>query len=251
MSSWLRHFKLPVALLLQPQGLVDTQTGHTHTSFQAWCAASRGAACQLHLSLQLTFDLCCDPQLPLPNDAAALAWARRVLVHYHGEVAQRWALAAWAGAGCRGVSALHGVDLALLKSTALAHTVQLRRVQPWWPQALAQALAAHDKLRRAAHSRVCVVEGAWVAVLHLQRGRLRALHQHRLASATVAALQALMVAESSHDASSPALPCVAVGWGLADGKAAAVSMLHTLSHTLSHSGPQRQHLRSGWAAGLV
>jgi hypothetical protein len=255
MPDWRQRFKPAAALLLRPTGVVDSGAGHEHASFAAWCAATPGAACHLWLSLQHTQELWCDPQLPLRNDAAALAWARRVLVHYHGEAAQHWALAAWAMAGCRGVSALQGVDLQQLQSTAQAHGVTLRSVRPWWPQALAQALAAHAALRRAAQARVLVVEGVWVAVLALQRGRPVALHQRRLAAATPAALQALALEEAGEGQAQPvtaqqdpaAPSCVAIGWGLAPGSAAAVTMVNDLSGTQ----PLPQHLRSGWTDGLM
>jgi hypothetical protein len=254
MRDWHLLFKPPAALLLRPGGLFDTSSQAEHASFDAWCAASRGLACNLWLSLQHTHELLCDPQLPLRDDAAALAWARRVLTHYHGEAAQHWALAAWAGAGRRGVSAMHGVDCARLQATAQAHGVLLRAVQPWWPQALAQALAAQAPLRRAAHARVLVVEGPWVVVLALQRGRLATLHHRRLAAATPAALQALALALEEAvqgDLAAAQTLCVAVGWGLAQGAAAAV----TVVNSLSNAQPLAQHLpaagRFGFGLGFA
>jgi hypothetical protein len=253
MRDWCQRFKPPVALLLRPGGVFDTRHQAEHASFDVWCAASRGAACNVWLSLQHTHELLCDPQLPLRDDATALAWARRVLTHYHGEAAQHWALAAWVGAGRRGVSALQGVDCTQLQATAQAHGVLLRSVRPWWPQALAQALAAQAPLRRAGHAHVLVVEGPRVMVLALQRGRLAALQQRRLAAATPAALQALALAQLAlahagpgGAAAEPTL-CVAVGWGLAQGTAAAV----TLVNSLSSAQPLSLHLPAGGRLGFA
>ncbi|MBC7940296.1 MAG: hypothetical protein H7Z19_11120, partial [Chitinophagaceae bacterium] len=72
-------------LLLAETGLWDGAT--LHADFAAWCSARGGQRCTLWLSSACLFELVCEPDLPLADDAAALAWARGVLQHYHGEAA--------------------------------------------------------------------------------------------------------------------------------------------------------------------
>jgi hypothetical protein len=226
--SWLPGLKPSADLVLHAAGLWDASAQQSHASFDAWCAAMPGRDCRLWLSMALTHETLCDGHLPLRGDPAALAWATRVLVHYHGDAAAAWPLAAWWGAGRRGVSALHGVDLLALQNSAKTHRVRLQSVRPWWPLALAHA--RHESARhcppqahRADVAFVLAVEADRVCVLQLAAGKLVALQQRRLQSATSAALQVLLnellmarAPKTGPDPADPAarVPFAVVGWGL-------------------------------------
>ncbi len=217
------HLGTAQALWLGPDGLWDMGTlpagwpmaasrtanppprrfGH----FDAWCQAHPGQACTLWLSAWGVHELVVDAALPLSGDSGLLAYARPLLVHYHGEAAAHWSLTTWQAAGRRGVSALHGWPLAGLQASARQAGVHLRWVRPWWCQALLLALRAAPALAQAAAARLLVVEGRLVSELTLARGALAGLQQRRLADNTPAALQAL-----AQDG--PAGVCWALGHGL-------------------------------------
>ena len=178
-----------------------------HASFEAWCQAHAGRACNLVLSGWLVHELLLDRDLPLADDPARLAYARGVLRHYHGEPAQQWPLAAWQAAGRRGISALHAVSLHTLQAQARQAGVGLRSVRPWWSVALALALQQWPPLASAEAARLLVVDGRLVTQIDLTRGALVGLRQRRLAVATLEALYAL-----ADDASGTV--CCALGHGL-------------------------------------
>lgn len=156
-------------LLLQRDAL--WQGERRWPGFEAWCAEHPRRRCRLWVSAALLHELVCDPALPLRDDAAALAWARPLLQHYHGEAAAGWPLAAWRQGRQRGVSALHGLGLQPLQACAASAHVRLLGISPWWSLQLQQALARHRALR-AAQARLVVEEGGLLALLDLRRGRL-------------------------------------------------------------------------------
>ena len=180
-----------------------------HASFDAWCQAHPGAACELALSSWLLHELLLDAALPLADDPARLVYARGLLQHYHGDEAAEWPLAAWQLAGRHGVSALHGLRLPALQHSARQAGVVLRAVRPWWSLALALARPpATLKAPPAALWRLLVVDGSLVTQIDLVHGTLDRLQNRCLSAAAGPALQALI-----DDA--PALACHALGHGLA------------------------------------
>ena len=219
------HQSTPQALWLGPDGLWDMGTlpagwpmgapragpapPQRFADFDAWCQAHPGQACTLWLSAWGVHELVVDAALPLAGDSGLLAYARPLLVHYHGQAAAHWSLTTWQAAGRRGVSALHGWPLAGLQASARQAGVHLRWVRPWWCQALVMAVQAAPALVQAAAARLLVVEGRLVSDLTLARGALVGLQQRRLADNTPAALQAL-----AQDG--PATVCWALGHGLQD-----------------------------------
>mgnify|MGYP000870713643 CR=1 FL=1 len=180
-----------------------------HASFDAWCQHHHGLGCQLVLSGWLLHELLLDAQLPLADDTARLAYARNLLLHYHGDAALQWPLAAWQAGGRHGVSALHACTLPALQASARQAGVALRRVRPWWSLALAMAWQLMPTLAHAASARLLVVDGALVTQIDLARGRLLQLQQRRLADAQPASLL-------GWHATLPPVGCsVALGHGLA------------------------------------
>lgn len=189
----------------------------TPFDWPAWCQAHAGRSVQLWLGASLTHELALAPDLALGDDPALLAYARPLLQHYHGEAAAHWPLAAWrCGSGLqapqRGVSALHGVDLAALQATARQAGVRLQAVQPWWSAALALALARVPALSVADQAQLLVVEGPLLTQLHTRRGQLLQLQRRRLPQARWAALQAWWQAQPEQALG----PAWAVGHGLPD-----------------------------------
>src|SRR5262249_35713449 len=83
----------------------DRQARASYGSFAQWCAAHPGERCVVWVGASLSYELLPDAGLRLDGARARLAWARRVLVHYHGAGADTWPLAAWRGAAS-GISAL-------------------------------------------------------------------------------------------------------------------------------------------------
>jgi len=178
-----------------------------HTSFEAWGQAHAGRACTVVLSGWLVHELLLDPELPLADDRARLAYARGVLQHYHGDAALQWPLAAWQAAGRRGVSALHALSLHTLQAQARQAGVGLRAVRPWWSVALALALQQRPTLASAEAARLLVVDGRLVTQIDLARGGLVGLQQRRLAAPSHAELQTLI--DDAHQT-----VCCAMGHGL-------------------------------------
>ena len=182
-----------------------------HASFDAWCQAHPGAACELAVSSWLLHELLLDAALPLADDPARLVYARGLLQHYHGDEAAEWPLAAWQVAGRHGVSALHGLRLPALQHSARQAGVVLRAVRPWWSLALALARPPVMPTAPAAPAalwRLLVVDGSLVTQIDLVHGALDRLQNRCLSAAAGPALQALI-----DDA--PALACHALGHGLA------------------------------------
>lgn len=204
----------PHALLLHAHGLWDAGSPraphrelHAHASFAAWCANHPGAACTLWLSGALLHELVCDPALPLPDEAALLAYAAPLFVHYHGPAASDWALAPWRAGGEKGVSALHGVALTALQADARAAGVHVRAVRPWWSRLLPLALRQQPALAAAASARLLIVEGRHVTSIGLSQGDVVTLQQRLLAHTGASALAALI------DEQPAGGPCAALGHG--------------------------------------
>lgn len=226
--AWRSRLAAPRLLWLGPEGLWDhgspprwwqgrpwrraagqSAAAQPHASFDAWCQAHPGQACQLLLSGWLLHELLLDPQLPLADDTARLACGRGLLQHYHGEAALQWPLAAWQAAGRHGISALHAMPLVALQASARQAGVALQAVRPWWSQALAMAWQLVPALARASSARLLVVDGTLLTQVNLEQGRLQQLQQRRLADARPDSLR-------SWHAGQPAVACsLAIGHGLA------------------------------------
>lgn len=191
---WRWPWAAPQTLWWGPAGLfhAGTSAGQPQPwdALERWCEAHPGTRAGITLSAWWLTDVQVDDSLPVQGDAALLAYARPLLVHYHGDPAASWPLAAWQAGAARGVSALHGLDLAALQATAARHGVQLAGVQPWWARALRHLLPRQPTLARAPAAQVMLVEGRMLTRLDLARGRLCALQQRRLHAATPAALAA-------------------------------------------------------------
>lgn len=197
--SWAWPWQSPQALWWGPSGLWHADgsaEGATRwDDLEAWCAAHAGQRATLWLSAWWVVDVLVDAALPLPDDAALLAYVRPLLQHYHGDAAAPWPLAAWQAGEARGVSALHGLDLAALLHGARRHGVQLAALQPWWARALRLALAHRPALAREPAAQLCMVEGRLVTRLDLRRGELVGLQQRRLPQAGSGALRAWLADE--------------------------------------------------------
>lgn len=208
MPEWLapaRWMARPQPLLLGASAVWDgTQP---HADLAAACAAHRGRRVRLWLSSAVLVETPCPDGLPIADDAAALDWARGLLLHYHGEAAAGWPLAAWQGGRRRGVSAWRTPSLDAVRATARAAGVHLADVRPWWPAVLRQALRRAPALRRGP-ARLLLAEGAWLTAVDLDDGDADAVQVRRLAAADGAALRDWQAAQ-------PARPTVTVGYGLA------------------------------------
>lgn len=141
---------------------------------EEWCAAHPGGRCGVVLGAGLTLPLVVGPELPLADDPAVRAYARRVLAHYGQPVA---ALATWRSGRWRGAAALEGLDLPALREVAARHRVRLTGVWPAW----AVALAAHrprDRAWRRGPRRLLWQEPGLHATLSLHDGDLCGIEVH-------------------------------------------------------------------------
>ena len=185
MNNWLRGLRArwtkPEVVFLRPEGV---RLASHDAPFADWCAENRGSVCALMVSARLLHEMNFDPGLPLPDDAARVAYARQQFTHYFGSQAQRWAFAAWSG----GASALHGLDLSAQREAAQAHDVFLRSVEPFWAPLLRRLALEEPDWLRAPRAALAWVEGAHLSWLTLEDGRLQALRQSRLSAATQEAL---------------------------------------------------------------
>lgn len=127
MLAGLRRPQACTRLLLADAGVVDGE-GKTWPDFAAWCADHAGARVALLVGPQRMHSLRVPDDLPLPDDAALLAYARLQFGHYFGPAAQPWPLAAAGRVAC----ALSDGDLATLQATAAAHRVRLASLRPSW-----------------------------------------------------------------------------------------------------------------------
>lgn len=236
-GAWVHNYTQRHSLLLHEGGLWDAGATreplappHHHAGFGDWCVGHTGRVCDLWLSGALVHEMVCDPSLPLSSDTALLEHARAALVHYHGDVALRWPLAAWSARGQQGVSALHRVDVEQLVQQARAGGVRLRFVRPWWVRVLVLALRRAPQLRSHPCIWLLIIEGRFVSALRLHHGALVELRSHWLLAATPAQVQAFVgslhegAAERPHRAS-----VCALGYGLAAGDLGAVETLAPLT----------------------
>lgn len=127
MVAGLRRPQACTRLLLADAGVVDGE-GKTWPDFAAWCAAHAGARVALLVGPQRMHSLRVPDDLPLPDDAALMAYARLQFGHYFGAAAQPWPLAAAGRVAC----ALTDGDVAMLQATAAAHRVRLVSLRPSW-----------------------------------------------------------------------------------------------------------------------
>ncbi|HEY4080732.1 MAG TPA: hypothetical protein VGM81_08550 [Burkholderiaceae bacterium] len=185
MNSWLRDLRArwtqAAPVFLRPEGV---RMASHDAPFADWCAENRGSVCALIMSARLLHEMNFDAGLPLADDAARVAYARQQFTHYFGSQAQRWAFAAWSG----GASALHGVDLAVLREAAQANDIVLRSVEPFWAPLLRRLAVEDPDWLRAPRAGLAWVEGAQLSWLTLEEGRLQGLRQSRLPAATQQAL---------------------------------------------------------------
>lgn len=143
----------------------------------------RAATAALHLPATQLVDLVCPEGLTPAS--ARLAWAKRVLAHYHGETASSWPLLDWPSLGARIVTAWRGGDAVQAQRESQAAGYGLISVSPRWPLLLQALLRSRPALRRAQSGRALLLETGTdgTAVLTqatLRHGRLQALHRRRL-----------------------------------------------------------------------
>jgi hypothetical protein len=141
---------------------------------QAWCAAHPGGRCGVLLGAGLTVPLVVGPELPLADDAALRAYARRVFAHYGQPVE---AVATWRSGRWRGAVALDGLDLPALRAVAAQHRVRLAGVWPAWAAALAARQHRGPGLHRGQH-RLAWLEPELRTELTLQDGALAGITMH-------------------------------------------------------------------------
>lgn len=167
------------ARLAKPRRLFVTPGGD---EFAAWCRDMPGTAVELIVSARALHELVTEPGLPLADLDAVQAYAQQQFAHYFGAAAQRFAIAPWQLGEAAGASALHGLDLAALRSQADAARVRLAAVRPAWAAWLASLPAA----TRAGSGRAVWHEGAdgekTAVVIQLDRGRVTGLQSRRVQS---------------------------------------------------------------------
>jgi hypothetical protein len=163
------------ARLAKPRRLFVTPGGD---EFAAWCREAPGTAVELVVSARALHELVCEPGLPLADLDAVQAYAQQQFAHYFGGAAQRFAIAPWKLGDTAGASALHGLDLAALRTQALAAQVRLAAVRPAW----AAWLAALPAATRAGSGRAVWHEGEIAVLIQLDRGRVTGLQSRRIKS---------------------------------------------------------------------
>jgi hypothetical protein len=202
-AAWLRP---PRPLLLAVDGLWDLARSERHADFETWCRAHPRQRCTLWVGGAWLSDLACEGAVALQGSAARLDWARRVLAHYHGNVALTWPLAVWRLRATFGVSALHGMDLAAVRASAAAQRVALASVRPLWPLLLRRLLGLRPALSRGESARALLVEGTQLTVVMLRRGAVAWVHRRRLAEPLAESLHAVL----AEDPAAVGLPCAAL-----------------------------------------
>lgn len=163
------------AKLAKPRRLFVTPGGD---EFAAWCRDMPGTAVELVVSARALHELVTEPGLPLADLDAVQSYAQQQFAHYFGGAAQRFAIAPWRLGEAAGASALHGLDLAALRSQADAARVRLAAVRPAWAAWLASLPAA----TRAGSGRAVWHEGDVAVVIQLDRGRVTGLQSRRVQS---------------------------------------------------------------------
>ncbi len=176
---------------------------------------------RLHIAGELLHEWPCDPTLPLADDAARLAWARRLQAQYHGDAATHWPQAAWSARG-HGVTAWQypaaasGEPIRAWRDLARGCGHSISSITPLWRAALLCALAWHPPLAKPLHATVLVVEGRLVTVIELVRGKPRCVTRRRMLQADLPGLEDFFLAMPAQRRSC----CVALGAGLAKGPGA-------------------------------
>lgn len=163
------------ARLAKPRRLFVTPGGD---EFASWCRDMPGTAVELVVSAKALHELVVEPGLPLADLDAVQAYAQQQFAHYFGAAAQRFAIAPWRLGEAAGASALHGLDLAALRTQADAARVRLATVRPAWAAWLASLPAA----TRAGSGRAVWHEGDVAVIVQLDRGRVTGLQSRRIAS---------------------------------------------------------------------
>lgn len=157
------------ARLARPRRVFVTPGGD---EFAAWCKDHPGTAVELVVSARALHELVVEPGLPLADLDAVQAYAQQQFAHYFGAAAQRFAIAPWQLGDAAGASALHGLDLAALRS----ERVHVAAVRPAWAVWLASLPAA----TRAGSGRAVWHEGDVAVVIQLDRGRVTGLQSRRV-----------------------------------------------------------------------
>jgi hypothetical protein len=181
----------PLPLLLSDEAVGATAPA----GFEAWCAQHPGQVVNLWLGADLTLSLLAEPGAHFADEAALVAYTRRVLGHYSHEGAHegQGAVAAWRSGSQHGACLLQGVALADLQASAARHGVRIAGAWPCWAVALAAAGAQVSALRR--RGRLLVAEGRVVTSITLEQGRVKALTRHWLPRGDAAELAALPALE--------------------------------------------------------
>ena len=211
-------------LLWLADGLWASGAEPRHADFEAWCAAHPGQRCTLWVGGARVTDLVCEAGAPLAEPAARVAWARRVLMHYRGQVAGLWPLLPWRQRHAWGACALDGLSLAELQAQAQKHQVKLLAVRPLWPVLLERLVAAQPELSRAGQAQAWLLEAsaashsaaqtgantneALLTCVTLRRGRLVALRRRRLQAPWAPHMQGLIDEDPALPGQAAMLLCV-------------------------------------------
>ena len=197
---WHRLRRPPRDLLWSAGVLWDLGEGASYAGLADWRARHPSVACVLWLGSDVLTDFVCEPQLPLRDPLLRLQWARRILVHYHGNGAADWSLATWQWRRSRGVTAVRAQPQIRWRVAPGDREGRIAGVRPVWPALLEAVLAARPALRRADRAQVFLFEpvsaqAIVVSCVSLEGGRLAALHRRRLEGDSDAALEASLRAQ--------------------------------------------------------
>lgn len=204
-------------------GLDQPHAPIRHDTLDDWCAAHPQCNAYLVVSGHATHELVVkDDTLPLPDEAAVIAWAAQQFVGRHGTVAHDWPVAPWRAAGRRGATAVHGLDLRAAEETARLNSVRLRAVQSWWPLAAAATHRQLPGVTAMSRWQLFIVEGMLLTRVISSMEAVVDVEQRWLEQPTLPALRALLQSLLPHEAAAPALM---LGYGIADAHAAALTGL--------------------------
>ena len=247
--GWSRHVRRGLgmrgpahALLADAQGVWAWQPGDQYAAAQRyggvreWMRSHSGSDVRLWVSGELTQSIEDVTALP-PHDAGLRSHARQALVERHGDAAASWPLATWRNDVARGVVALTGFDLDVLRHQGVESDVRIRSVEPWWHHAFLEARRCVPALAASSFAHVCVVEGRAAVWITLSHGVMSTVRRCVLDEPTVASLSAT-IARLNALGLGGGEPTVVLGQGLVDGGDTRALDAHVLGRLDGDQPPQ-------------